>query len=94
MQAALGVGSRRDADSRSQHVDQLLPCAVVAPLGEVLVNRTLGGQVVGQHVPLAAAVVDVQNRVDHLAQVDLPRTTEAVRSLRRQKQRQQVPLTV
>lgn len=84
--------SRRDAHLASQSVDQPLPRAVVAPLGEVPVRRALGGQIVRQHVPLATAAVDVQNRVDYLTEVDLARTSEAVRSFRRQPRRKQTPL--
>ena len=83
-----------DADLRPQRVDQLLPRAVVAPLGEVVVDRALGEQVVRQHVPLATAAIDKQNRVDDLAQIALPRTPEAVRAIRRQQWRKKAPLFV
>ena len=88
------VAARRDANLRPQRVDQLLPRAVVAPLGKVVVDRALGKQVVRQHVPLATAAIDKQNRVDDLAQIGLPRTPEAIRAVRRKQRLQKAPLFV
>jgi hypothetical protein len=48
---------------RSQLVHHPLPSSIVSPLGEVVVNRALGRQIVRQHVPLAAAAVEVEDRI-------------------------------
>jgi hypothetical protein len=42
-----------------------LPSAVIAPLGEVVVNGALGRQIVRQHTPLAARTVEVEDGVEH-----------------------------
>jgi len=84
--------SRCDADLRPQRIDDPLPSAVIAPLGEIAEDRALGRQVVRQHVPLATAAIEVQNRVDNLPEINVPRTAEIVRALWRQQRRNQIPL--
>jgi len=75
---ARGAGRRFatgfDADSRSQRVHHRLPHAIVAPLGEVVVDRALRQQVVRQHVPLAARAIEVQQSVHHFPHVGGSRT--------------------
>ena len=61
------------ADLTPQGVHHVLPGAVVAPLGEVVVDGALGREVVRQHVPLAARTVDVEDGVEDLSHVHLPR---------------------
>jgi hypothetical protein len=58
------------ADPGPQRVEDRLPGAVVTPAGEVAGHRALGEQVVGEHVPLAAGAVEVEQRVEDLAHVD------------------------
>ena len=55
------------ADLGPQGVHKPRPSAVVAPLREILLGRALGKQVVRQHIPLATAAVEIQDRVDDLA---------------------------
>src|SRR5436309_12634620 len=59
------------ADLGAQGVVDLRPGAVVAPLAEVVVAGAPGGQVGGHHPPGAAAVGDVEDAVEDLAEVDL-----------------------
>jgi len=61
-----------DPDLPAEGVEDLLPGPVVPPLGEVVVHRALGRQVVGQHVPLAAGAADVEDGIEHLPHVDRP----------------------
>src|SRR5262245_31497817 len=49
-----------------QGIHQPLPCAVVTPLLEVIVDGTLRQQVVRQHGPLTARTIEIEDRVDHL----------------------------
>jgi hypothetical protein len=71
------AGTRRrlpavgDAHPLAQGVHEPLPGAVVPPSREVVVDGALGRQVVGEHVPLAARAVEVEDRVEHLAHVDV-----------------------
>src|SRR2546423_15023521 len=62
-------------DLAAQGVDDLLPGAVMLPGDEVVPDGALGQQVVRQVVPLHAGPRLVEQRVDHLTQVDLPRAT-------------------
>ena len=39
-------------------------------LSEMVIDRALGGEIVGKHVPLAARTVEVKNRVEHFSHVD------------------------
>ena len=79
---APGAGARLLADGHAHHptqgVHDLLPGAVAAPLVVVVVHRTPGRQVVGEHVPLAAAAVEVENGVEHLPHLDLAGTADGV----------------
>src|SRR5215831_7411319 len=44
----------------AQGLDQLGPCPIVAPPSKVVIDRTLGQQIVRQHIPLAATAVQVE----------------------------------
>lgn len=72
-----GTGSRfaafRGANLAAERIDHVLPGAVVAPLGEVVVDGALGEQVVGEHVPLAARPVEVKDGIDDLPHIHFPR---------------------
>src|SRR5512144_2476782 len=46
------------------------PCAVVAPLGEGVVASAPRWQILGHHPPGAAASGDVEDAIEHLAEVD------------------------
>src|SRR6266446_10971332 len=46
----------------AQRLDNLGPCAVVAPLGKVVIHGTLGQQIMGQQPPLAATPIQIENR--------------------------------
>ena len=56
---------------------QLGPGLVVAPLGTVSIDRTFGQQIMGQHVPLATAPVQRENRVADFPHVDRTRAPAA-----------------
>ena len=71
--AGVLVLSEGDPHRLAQGVEDLLPGAIVAPLGEVFVDGALGRQVVRQHVPLAAGAIDVEDRVDHFPEINLAR---------------------
>src|SRR5262249_22271593 len=57
------------ADLAAEGIDDPLPGAVLLPGLQVVEGGALGGQVVRQHVPLAAGAGLVQQRVDDLAEV-------------------------
>src|SRR5438270_1193780 len=80
------------ADLGTQGINDLLPGAVLMPGGEVVVGRTLGHEVMGQVVPLDAGAGLVEQRVDHLTQIDRART--ATRFGRRQERFEQRPLGI
>lgn len=52
-----------------------MPSAIVPPLSEVVVYRLVLGIVLGEISPGTAGAEDVENGVDHLAQVNSARTT-------------------
>src|ERR1700730_15289727 len=60
-------------DLAAQGVEDLLPDDVVLPGDEVVPGGALGQQVVRQVVPLHAGPRLVEQRVDHLTQIDLAR---------------------
>ena len=56
----------------AQAVVYPLDGSIVAPLGEVVVDAVPLGEVAGQHAPLAAGAEQVEHRVEHVAQAELP----------------------
>jgi ABC-2 type transport system permease protein len=80
------------ADLGAQSVVDLRPSTVVAPLAEVVVARTPGGQVFGHHPPGAAAAGDVEDTVEDLTQFDLARPPAGLG--RRQQAPEPLPLGV
>ena len=60
-------------DPAAQGVVDLLPSPVATPLMEVVADRPLGREVVGQGGPGAAGAQDVGDGVEDLAEVGLPR---------------------
>src|SRR3954447_18706711 len=76
--ARAGVVTTGHTDLLPQGVHDLLPRAIVPPLGEVVVDGALGQEVVGKHVPLATRAVEVEDRVDDLPQVDLAGPTDPI----------------
>ncbi len=68
--AGVGISSGGLTDLATQGVHDLLPGAVVTPTCEVIIDSALGQQVMGQHVPLAAAAVEVEQAVENLTQID------------------------
>src|SRR5207245_2774464 len=71
----------------AQGLDHLGPCPVVAPLGKVVIDRALGEQIMRQHVPLAPAPVEIENRIEDFPHVDLTRAPSAWVLLGRRDQR-------
>src|SRR3954452_18839100 len=64
---------RSHPDLGAQGIDHPLPSAVIAPLGEVVIDGALGQEVVRQHVPLAAGAGLIAEGVENLAHVDFAR---------------------
>src|SRR5579859_7516257 len=56
------------ADASPEGINELLPGAVLVPGDEVIPDGALGGQIVGQVVPLATGACLVEQRVDDLTQ--------------------------
>src|ERR1035437_10731462 len=75
--AGVGVTTLGHADLLPQTVEDLLPRAVGLPLGEVVVHRALGRQVMGEHGPLAPRTIEVEDRVEPLPHVDLARSPDS-----------------
>jgi transposase len=67
-------------------VCNFLPSSVVTPLGKVVVNGALGRQVLGQHTPLAARTVEVEDGVEHLSHVVDAGSPDRVHANQRLKQ--------
>ena len=91
-----GLAPRRDAHTLTQGRQHPVQRPVIAPLREILVRRAFRLQVMRHHVPLAAAAHQVQDRVDHLAHVYLPRASTLLRhAVRPREQRlQKLPLGI
>src|SRR3954469_23532342 len=75
-----------------QGVEELLPGAVVLPTDEVIPDGALGAKVVRQIVPLTAGAILIQQRVDHLTQIDLTRPASPLG--RRKQVPEEAPLLV
>src|SRR5947209_4959391 len=58
------------ADLLAQGIDQTLPGAVIPPAQEVVIDSTLGQQVMRQHVPLAARAVLIEQGIEYLTHAD------------------------
>src|SRR5215468_1536620 len=71
----------------AQPLDQLGPCPIVAPLHKIIIDGTLGQQIVRQHLPLAATAVQVEQRIQDVPHVDLPRAPSSWAALGRWDQR-------
>src|SRR5262245_19580415 len=71
----------------AQHLDQLGPGPIVAPLHKIIIDGTLGQQIVRQHIPLAATAVQVEQRIQDFPHVDLPRAPSSWAALGRWEQR-------
>jgi hypothetical protein len=59
----------------TQCFDQFGPRPVVAPLGKVVIDGTLGEQIVGQHLPLTTTPIQGEKRVQDFPHVHLARAT-------------------
>src|SRR5215472_2635805 len=74
---ACGTGGRLTprvpARTFAQGLDHLGPCPITAPLGKVVIDSAFGQQIMRQHVPLAPAPVEIENRIEDFPHVDLPR---------------------
>src|SRR6266849_5889214 len=72
-----GLAPRCHTGLFTQCLDQLFPCPVVTPLDKVVIDRALGQHIMRQHVPLATAPVQREDRVEDFPHVDLTRATAA-----------------
>src|SRR5258707_15395506 len=67
------AGSRFSArchtDLLTQHLLDLIPSAILAPLAVIVMHRTLGWQVMWQITPLASSAIDVKDGIYHLAHI-------------------------
>src|SRR5207253_9568258 len=88
---ARGAGGRLaprcHASAFAQRLDHLGPCPVVAPWGKGVIDRALGQHIMRQHVPLAPAPVERENRIEDCPHVDLTRASSAWALLGRRDQR-------
>ena len=55
----------------AQCPDQAVPCPSVTPLGNVVLDRTLGEHIMRQHIPLATAPMQGEYRVEDFPHVSL-----------------------
>src|SRR5947208_923970 len=72
-----GLAPRCHTRAFAQGLDYFGPCPVVAPLGKVVIDRALGQHIMRQHVPLAPAPVEIENRIEDFRHVDLTRASSA-----------------
>ena len=77
---------------REQGIDEFLPGAIFTPGFEVIPDGALGEQIMGQIVPLDASTILVEQRVDHLPQIDRTRTASGLSG--RQQRLDDFPLLV
>src|SRR5260370_6823649 len=63
----------------------LTPQAAIAPRVEVMLNRGVGREILGQQAPLAAALRQIEDRVHHRTQRRRPRATATL--VRRRQER-------
>jgi hypothetical protein len=82
-----GVAPCFHADLLAQGLDHLGPGPVVAPLGKVVIHGTLGQQIVRQHIPLAAASVQVEQCIEDFPHIHLTRAPSSWVLLARRDQR-------
>ena len=71
--ARRGLTSRGHARLFASRRDHLVPRAVVTPLGNVVIGRTLGEEIVGQHIPLTTTPMEIPHRVEDFPPIDLAR---------------------
>ena len=64
-----------ESDLAAEGIVDLFPQATTPPAVEVIAHRALGGEVMGQFVPLAAVGQEVEEGVEDLPQIGLPRRT-------------------
>ena len=76
--ARIGVVTTGGADLPPQGVEDRLPGPVGLPLGEVVIHRALGRQVVREHVPLAPRTGEIEDGVEHLPHVVGPRPSHTI----------------
>src|SRR5712691_4343079 len=71
--AGRGLAPHGHTSPLAQGLDYLGPCPIVAPLDKVVIDGTLGQQIVRQHIPLAATAIQVEQCIQDFPHVDLPR---------------------
>ncbi len=68
-----GLAPRCHTNSFAQGLDHLGPCPIVAPLGKGVIDGAFGESIVRQHIPLAAAPVEREQRIEDFPHVHLAR---------------------
>src|ERR671910_3700442 len=69
-----GFPARRLARLHQQMMIDRLPCPIVAPPVEIALHGRERRKILGQQTPLATALGQVEDRIDHLAQIRRPRS--------------------
>jgi hypothetical protein len=82
-----GVAPCCHADPLAQGRDHLVPGPVVAPLGKGVIHSALGQHIVRQHIPLAAAAIQVQQGIEDFTPLYLPWAPSSGTQLGRGEQR-------
>lgn len=88
------LSSRFPAHALPYRRQYLGPGPVITPLRKIVIHTTLGEQVMGQHLPLAAAAVQIQERIEHLAHIEFPRTASPIIARSRNQGREDRPLRI
>src|SRR5262245_27451250 len=76
--ARRGLAPRLHAGLLTQCLDHFCPCPIVAPLGTVVIDGAFGQQIMGQHIPLAATPVEIEQCIEYLPHVHRTRAPSPV----------------
>src|SRR5215207_5217278 len=73
--SGLGISTQSHPQAFTYRAVEPLPGAIQAPFSEIVEHRLPRREFVGEHAPLAAALQDVEDRVEYLAGTVQPRTS-------------------
>ena len=84
-----GLAPRLHAGLLTQCLDHFFPCPIVAPLAKIVIDGAFGQQIVGEHIPLAATAVEIEQRIEYLPHIHRARAPSPVALLGGWDQRSQ-----
>src|SRR5262245_55704296 len=67
-----GLFSCRNTGQFSHASEHLIPGTAASPFQVIVVDVTIIGKVMRQHLPLAAGFIKIEDRIDDLANIDRP----------------------